>query len=46
MKSAQMKGYGSSSDVIEINNNAPAPNNPSAGKVLVRVKAAGINPVD
>jgi alcohol dehydrogenase len=46
MKSAQMKGYGSSSEVIEINENAPAPNNASAGKVLVKVKAAGINPVD
>jgi NADPH:quinone reductase-like Zn-dependent oxidoreductase len=46
MKSARMKGYGSSSDVIEINENAPAPNDPTAGKVLVKVKAAGVNPVD
>ncbi len=46
MKSAQIKGYGSSSEVIEINNNAAVPNNPSAGKVLVRIKAAGVNPVD
>lgn len=41
-----MNGYGSSSEVIEINENAPPPNDPSAGKVLVNVKAAGINPVD
>ena len=41
-----MNGYGSSSEVIEINENTPAPNDPSAGKVLVKVKAAGINPVD
>jgi len=45
MKSAQMKGYGSS-EVIQININTPSPNDPSAGKVLVRVKAAGVNPVD
>jgi NADPH:quinone reductase-like Zn-dependent oxidoreductase len=46
MKAAQMKGYGSSDEVIEINENAPAPNDPSAGKALVKIKAAGINPVD
>jgi NADPH:quinone reductase-like Zn-dependent oxidoreductase len=46
MKAAQIKGYGSSDEVIEINENAPAPNDPSAGKVLVKIKAAGINPVD
>jgi alcohol dehydrogenase len=45
MKAAQMKGYGSS-EVIEINENAPALNDPSAGKVLVKIKAAGVNPVD
>jgi alcohol dehydrogenase len=45
MKSAQMKGYGSS-EVIEINRNTPAPNDPSDGKVLVKVKAAGVNPAD
>jgi alcohol dehydrogenase len=45
MKSAQMKGYGSSK-VIEINRNTPAPNDPSDGKVLVKVKAAGVNPAD
>jgi NADPH:quinone reductase-like Zn-dependent oxidoreductase len=46
MKAAQMKGYGSSDEVIEINKNVPAPNDPSAGKVLVKIKAAAINPVD
>jgi len=46
MKAAQMKGYGSSEEVIEINKNVPAPNDPSAGKVLVKIKAAAINPVD
>jgi alcohol dehydrogenase len=46
MKAAQMKGYGSSDEVIEINENVPAPNDPSAGKVLVRIKVAGINPID
>lgn len=41
-----MKSYGSSSEVIEINKNMPAPNDVSARKVLVKVKAAGVNPVD
>ncbi|HKU49864.1 MAG TPA: NADP-dependent oxidoreductase [Nitrososphaera sp.] len=45
MKSAQMKGYGSS-EVIEINENAPLPNDPSVGKVLVKIEAAGVNPID
>ena len=45
MKSAQIKRYGGS-EVVEINQNTPAPNDPSAGKVLVRIKAAGVNPVD
>lgn len=45
MKSVQLKGYGSS-EVIEINRNTPAPNDPSEGKVLVKVKAAGVNPAD
>lgn len=44
MKSAQIKGYGDSK-VVEVNPNAPAPD-PSAGKVLVIVKAAGVNPID
>jgi alcohol dehydrogenase len=46
MKAAKIKGYGSSDKVIEINENVPAPNDPSAGKALVKIKAAGINPVD
>jgi alcohol dehydrogenase len=44
MKSAQISRYGSS-DVIEINQNAPEPTL-SSGKVLVSIKAAGVNPVD
>ena len=40
-----MKGYGGS-EVVEINRNAPPPNDPSAGMVLVKVKAGGINPAD
>ena len=44
MKSAQITRYGNISEVIEIRQtNTP---NLSAGKVLVEVKAAGINPVD
>ena len=46
MKSARIKGYGSTSDVIEIDQNTPTPNEPSEGKVVVRVKAAGVNPTD
>jgi alcohol dehydrogenase len=45
MKSAQIKTYGSS-EVVEINQNTPAPNDPPAAKVLVYVKAAGVNPAD
>src|SRR5215210_5092768 len=45
MKSAQIKRYGGS-EVVQINQSIPAPSNPSAGKVLVIVKAAGVNPVD
>ena len=45
MKSAQIKSYGGS-EVVEINQRAPLPNDPSAGKVLVYVKAAGVNPAD
>ena len=44
MKSAQMKGYGGS-DVIEIIQTDSVPD-PSSGKVLVNVKAAGVNPID
>ena len=46
MKSARIKGYGSTNDIIEIDQNTPAPNDPSEGKVLVKVKAAGVNPTD
>jgi alcohol dehydrogenase len=46
MKSARIKGYGSTSDVIEIDQNTPTPNEPSEGKVVVKVKAAGVNPID
>jgi alcohol dehydrogenase len=45
MRSAEMKRYGSS-EVVEINQNAAAPNDPSDEKVLVKVKAAGVNPID
>src|SRR3990170_3942542 len=45
MKSVQMKGYGGS-EVVEINRNAHEPNDPSAGMVLIKVKAAGVNPAD
>jgi len=45
MKSAQIGRYGGLV-VIEINQSNPAPSNPSAGKVLVIVKAAGVNPAD
>ncbi len=44
MKSAQINTYGSS-EVIEINQNTPEPT-VSPGKVLVNIKAAGVNPVD
>jgi alcohol dehydrogenase len=44
MKSAQINGYGSS-EVIEINQNTPSPII-SPSKVLVELKAAGINPID
>jgi alcohol dehydrogenase len=45
MKSAQIKRYGGS-EVVEINQSTPALSDPSAGKVLVTVKAAGVNPAD
>jgi alcohol dehydrogenase len=44
MKSIQIKRYGGS-DVIEVNDKASIPS-PSAGKILVNVKASGVNPVD
>ena len=45
MKSAQIKRYGGG-EVVEINRNTRALGDPSAGKVLVTVKAAGVNPAD
>jgi alcohol dehydrogenase len=45
MKSAQISRYGDS-EVVEINQSTPSPNDPSAGKVLVIIKAAGVNPAD
>jgi NADPH:quinone reductase-like Zn-dependent oxidoreductase len=44
MKSAQINKYGSS-EVIEINQSTPEPII-SSGKVLVIIKAAGVNPAD
>jgi alcohol dehydrogenase len=44
MKSAQITRYGNNSEVIEINE-VTMPNL-SAGKVLVNIKIAGINPID
>jgi alcohol dehydrogenase len=44
MKSAQIIRYGNTSEVIEIRQTSTP--NLSAGKVLVEVKAAGINPID
>jgi len=44
MKSAQINRYGGS-EVIEINQNTPEPTL-SSGKVLVSIKAAGLNPAD
>ena len=45
MKSAQIKTYGDS-EVLEINPSAPSLNDQSDGKVLLSVKAAGVNPSD
>src|ERR671929_2420273 len=44
MKSIQIKRYGSS-DVVEINNTAIVPGL-SSGKILVEIKASGVNPID
>jgi alcohol dehydrogenase len=46
MKSARIKGYGSAREVIEIDQDSPVPKDPSEGKVLVKIKAAGVNPID
>src|SRR3712207_5578909 len=45
MKSAQIKKYGDS-EVVEINQSASSLNDQSEGKVLLSVKAAGVNPSD
>jgi len=44
MKSIQIKRYGSG-DVMEVNNTVSLPST-SPGKILVDVKASGVNPVD
>ena len=44
MKSAQINKYGSS-EVVKINQSTPEPI-VTSGKVLVIIKAAGVNPVD
>ena len=47
MKAVQISRYGGS-DVVEIKQNAPFPSapKPSPDKILVDIKAAGVNPVD
>ena len=45
MKAAQINRYGGS-EVMEINQNASLPPKPLQGKILVSIKAAGVNPVD
>jgi NADPH:quinone reductase-like Zn-dependent oxidoreductase len=44
MKSIQIKKYGGS-DVVEVNKTAPVLSI-SSGKILVNVKATGVNPSD
>jgi NADPH:quinone reductase-like Zn-dependent oxidoreductase len=44
MKSIQIRGYGGN-DVVDVKKTASVPNI-SSGKVLVSVKASGVNPVD
>jgi NADPH:quinone reductase-like Zn-dependent oxidoreductase len=44
MKSIQIREYGGN-DVVEVKKTASVPNI-SSGKVLVNVKASGVNPVD
>lgn len=44
MKAAQINAYGGS-EVVELNANAPTPT-ASPGKLLIEVRAAGVNPVD
>ena len=45
MKAAQINKYGGN-DVVEINQNASLPPNPSPDIILVEGKAAGVNTVD
>jgi alcohol dehydrogenase len=45
MKAAQIRRYGDSK-VVEINQSTPSLNDPSEGKVLVKIKGAGVNPAD
>ena len=45
MKAAKIRSYGDS-EVVEINQSASSQNDPSEGKVMVSVKAAGVNPSD
>jgi alcohol dehydrogenase len=45
MKAAQIRRYGDS-EVVEINQSTPSPNDPSEAMVLVKIKAAGVNPSD
>ncbi|MEJ7642722.1 MAG: NADP-dependent oxidoreductase [Candidatus Nitrosocosmicus sp.] len=45
MKAAQIDRYGGS-EVVKIKQNAPPPPKPSTDKILVGIKAAGVNPVD
>jgi alcohol dehydrogenase len=44
MKSIQIKKYGGN-EVVEVNKKASVPSI-SSGKILVNVKAAGVNPAD
>ena len=44
MKAIQIKKYGDN-DVVEVNETASAPSL-SSGKILVNIKASGVNPVD
>jgi NADPH:quinone reductase-like Zn-dependent oxidoreductase len=44
MKSIQIKKYGNS-DVVEVNDNTSIPT-VTVGKILVNVKASGVNPAD
>jgi NADPH:quinone reductase-like Zn-dependent oxidoreductase len=45
MRTLEINRYGSASEVLQINSRVPVPS-PSAGEVLIAVKAASVNPVD